>query len=105
MILFGEPFAFNHLSRNIIILIFVSAIVGIGIAHVMFYIALKKIGVIISSSLILASTFITAILSNFIFNENLTICQWASGVILVTGGSLLLWVKKIFIPSIKYDAK
>jgi len=91
MIALGEPKAFYHLSWDILSLIVISSIIGIGIAHVLNYIAMKHIGVAISSSTSLIGIFITVILSYFIYGERLTIRQWFAGSLIMIGGSFLIW--------------
>ncbi len=90
MMIFGEPLAFTELPLNINLLIVLSGIIGIGLAHVLYYAAQKVLGSAIASSTTLFSAFYTAVLSYFIFDEKLTALQWASGLLLTAGGMLLL---------------
>jgi len=90
MMIFGEPMAFTRLPLNINALIVLSGIIGIGLAHVLYYAAQKVLGSAIASSTTLFSAFYTAILSYMIFDEKLTLLQWASGLLLTAGGLLLL---------------
>jgi len=90
MLFLGETMAFIRLPLKINFLIVLSAIIGIGVAHVLYYVAQKRLGSAISSSAVLLSAFYTAFLSSFIFDEKLTIFQWVAGLLITIGGVLLL---------------
>lgn len=90
MIFFGEPMAFTRLPLKINALIILSGIIGIGLAHVLYYAAQKVLGSAISSSTTLFSAFYTAFLSYLVFDEKLTMLQWISGLLVTAGGLLLL---------------
>ena len=94
MFLLGEPGKVCQIPIQIILLIALSAFVGINMAHILFYIALKYIGVTISYSVSLFSAFFTAILSYFIFEEKLTVFQWLSGTLIIIGGMVTIAAKK-----------
>ncbi|MBN1351236.1 DMT family transporter [candidate division KSB1 bacterium] len=94
MFILGTPSAIFHLPARVNFYLFLSAFIGIATAHVLFYVAMKRIGVAISTSVNLASPFITAILSYMIFNEILTGVQWGAGVLLASGAILLLWAQE-----------
>jgi drug/metabolite transporter (DMT)-like permease len=87
----GEPMAFTRIPGNVLILIALSALIGIGTAHVLYYFAMKRLGVAICSSFSFSAMFITAGWSFFLFDERLTIMQWICGIIMMSGGFLLLW--------------
>lgn len=89
MFSFGKINQIVVLPPHVSILIIVSGIIGIGAAHLLFYIAVKRIGVAISSSANLASVFITALLSRLLFNEILLPAQWTAGIVMILGGVLL----------------
>jgi drug/metabolite transporter (DMT)-like permease len=90
MMIFGEPLAFTGLPLKINALIILSGIIGIGLAHVLYYAAQKVLGSAIASSSTLFSAFYTAILSYIIFDEKLTMLQWVSGLLITAGGLMLL---------------
>ncbi|MFH1741712.1 MAG: DMT family transporter, partial [bacterium] len=91
MFLFGEPGRMMDMSVNRMLVLALSAVLGIATAHVLFYIAIERIGVAISTGCQLLSPFGTAVGSFFIFHEVLTSGQWLSGSILLAGCGLLLW--------------
>ena len=96
---FGEPTAVTRIPAHISLLIAISAFLGIGSAHVLFYVALKRVGVAIASSVNLAGAFITALLSKFLFQEKLTTYQWMAGIGLVIGALLLTLAQTKLYPS------
>jgi drug/metabolite transporter (DMT)-like permease len=89
MFTFGNTTRIVSLPPYVSILIVASGIIGIGMAHLLFYIAVKRIGVAIASSANLSSAFLTAILSRLIFKEILTPAQWVAGLVMIVGGILL----------------
>lgn len=93
MFILGEPSKINEIPINILLLIAVSAFIGINVAHVLFYVALKHIGVTISYSVSLFSAFFTAILSYLIYDEKLTLFQWLAGSLIIIGGLITIWAK------------
>ncbi len=93
MFILGEPSKLTQIPINILLLIAVSAFVGINVAHVLFYVALKHIGVTVSYSVSLFSAFFTAILSYLLFDEKLTLFQWLSGSLIIIGGLITIWAK------------
>ncbi len=70
-----------------------SALVGIGFAHVFYYIALARLGVSISGGVILLMPFLTAVASYFLFHERLRPGQWACGAAAIVGAALMLTVQ------------
>ncbi len=93
MFLFGEPNKLTQIPITILMLIAISAFIGINMAHVLFYVALKHIGVTISYSVSLFSAFFTAILSYLLFDEKLTFFQWVAGTLIIIGGLLTILAK------------
>ncbi|MFT3683347.1 MAG: DMT family transporter [Phycisphaerales bacterium] len=67
-----------------------SAFIGIAISHVMYYAALRRLGVSIASGILQLQPIFTAAGSFLIFGERLTTLQWASGLVGVGGAVLML---------------
>ena len=86
----GHPQQALTMPWQVSILVIISAMVSIATAHVLFYFAIRRIGVAISSSTNLGGAFITAIISRFIFGEVLTPIQWLGGGVLIIGGICLV---------------
>ena len=89
MFSFGQPHQALQMPAGVFVLVFLSGLVGIAMAHLLFYVALKRVGVAIASSTNLVSAFITALFSRVLFHEVLTWTQWTAGMALVVGGILL----------------
>ena len=90
MLLFGDVRAITTVPLPIVGLILLSSLVGIATAHVLFYVAVKRIGVAIANTFNLLSAFLTAVISSFIFHELLNGLQWIGGIVLVLGASFLI---------------
>ena len=89
MFIFGDTNRAVQMPLHVTVLVFLSGLIGIAAAHLLFYIAIKRIGIAIASSASLASAFLTAAFSWFLFHETLTSLQWLAGVGLIIGGILL----------------
>ena len=89
MFAFGKPEQALAIPLSVTVLVLISGVIGIAAAHVLYYVAIKRVGVAIASSTSLVSAFLTAILSRFLFDERLTHVQWVAGFGLVVGGILL----------------
>jgi drug/metabolite transporter (DMT)-like permease len=90
MFLFGNFRAIASVPLPIFGLILLSALVGIATAHVLFYVAVKRIGVAIANTFNLLSAFLTAVLSSILFHELINGLQWVGGIVLVLGASFLI---------------
>jgi drug/metabolite transporter (DMT)-like permease len=75
-------------------LLMLSAVIGIALGHVFYYIAIEKLGVAVSSGVIQLQPFIVAVGSYFFFDEILTTTQWASGSVAVGGAILMLYAQR-----------
>lgn len=67
-----------------------SALVGIAFAHVFYYTAIGRLGVVVSAGVILLQPFLTGAGSYFMFGERLTVAQWVAGVLAVGGAIVML---------------
>ncbi|MEW6233816.1 MAG: DMT family transporter [Candidatus Omnitrophota bacterium] len=90
MLFLGEPRRIWDMQTPRLVLLVVSALTGIAIAHVCFYYAMQRLGVSISSSCQLINPFITSVCSYYFFGEKLTLGQWIFGLFLIAGASFLL---------------
>jgi drug/metabolite transporter (DMT)-like permease len=87
----GDKQTSFHISPGLGAMIVVSAILGIAIAHVCYYRALRTLGVAISSTSMLMLPFGVIGASAVIFKERLTPVQLLGGVVLIMGTGLLIW--------------
>ncbi|MFH1904543.1 MAG: DMT family transporter [bacterium] len=85
----GNPLAIIHLPPRILFILFISGLFCIGLAHSIYYFAIRATGIALASSILLISPFLTAIFSYFIFGEILTAGQLISGTVLLTGGYIV----------------
>lgn len=76
-----------------IVLLLVSAVVGIALGHVFYYISIARLGVAVSSGVLQLHPFTVAVASWLVFGEILSIAQWASGTLAVCGAILMVLVQ------------
>jgi drug/metabolite transporter (DMT)-like permease len=82
-----------HAHANLILI--VSAVTCITLAHVLYYIAIREIGVALSQSLQLLCPMLALGLSALIFHEHLTRAQILSAAILLVGAFLAMKTKPV----------
>lgn len=99
MFAFGEPERLWDLSAAWFGFLLLSAVIGIASAHTLFYMAIERLGVAISSSTQLVSPFLTFLWAFLFLGERLTSLKWLGGSILLGGGLLLVWSQTHFIPA------
>lgn len=75
-------------------LLIFSAVIGIALGHVFYYIAIDRLGVAVSSGVIQLQPFLVAVGSYFLFDEILTTPQWISGAVAVSGAMLMLYAQR-----------
>ncbi|MHC4108094.1 MAG: DMT family transporter [Planctomycetota bacterium] len=75
------------------VLLLVSAVVGIALGHVLYYMSIARLGVAVSSGVLQLHPFGVAVASLFIFDEVLTRAQWLGGAIAVLGALMMLSVQ------------
>ncbi len=81
------------LPRDQIIWLLISALIGIAIGHVFYYISIARLGVAVTAGVLQLQPFLVAIGSMSLFGERLTNWQWAGGCIAVCGALLMLFVQ------------
>lgn len=72
----------------------ISGITAIGLAHVFYYFAIKRIGATIPVLVILSQPFVVFAISSVLFGEVLNGFQWAFGVVLLAGAALAIWAQQ-----------
>lgn len=75
------------------VMMYGSAIIGIALGHVFYYISIARLGVAVTSGVIQLQPFCVAIANAAISGIMLTRGQWLFGAVAVAGASLLLWVQ------------
>ncbi len=90
MALFGRVSDLAKLDMRLWALLVVSALIGIAFAHVLYYRSIHGLGAIVSTGLLMASPFVTAVASAAFLREKMTALQLGGGLSLVLGGLLLV---------------
>ncbi len=71
-------------------LLLLSALIGIAIGHVFYYMSIARLGIAVSAGVLQLQPFLVAIGSFMLFNEVLSTGQWLGGCIAVSGALLML---------------
>lgn len=74
-------------------LLLISAVIGIALGHVFYYISINRLGVAVSSGVLQLQPFVVSIGAWLLFQELLTAWQWAFGAVAVAGAALVLVVQ------------
>jgi len=82
-----------HAGAQANLILVISAVSCITLAHVLYYVAIQQIGVALAQTLQLLSPLGALALSAWIFHEHLTSSQFASAIILLAGAFLAMRVK------------
>ena len=95
MLLFGRRSGVEaiELERSEFLLLLLSAVIGIALGHVLYYMSIARLGVAISAGVLQLHPFVVAVASLFLFAEVLTTAQWISGGVAVAGAILMLSVQ------------
>jgi drug/metabolite transporter (DMT)-like permease len=68
--------------------VFISGVLSIALSHVLYYVAIRRIGATIPSLVLLVQPFIIYGISSIVFIESLSPWQWVFGLILLCGAAL-----------------
>ena len=95
MLLFGRRYGVEaiELERSEFLLLLLSAVIGIALGHVLYYMSIARLGVAVSTGFFQLFPFLVAVASLFLFAEVLTTAQWISGSVAVAGAILMLGVQ------------
>ncbi len=92
--MFGDVSACLDIGVRPWVVVVVSAVLSIALAHVLYYTAIKRIGATIPALVILTQPFPVLAISYFVFGESLNILQLVFGVILLIGAALAIWSQR-----------
>src|SRR6266567_1069921 len=92
---FGKISTPLHVGLHVNLILIVSAVTCITLAHVLYYVAIREIGVALAQTLQLLCPAGALALSAWIFHERLTRAQLWSAIILLLGAFLAMRVKPI----------
>lgn len=90
----GSPGAVARVPPYVVLMLALSGWICIGLAHVMYYTAIHRIGVAVPTAVLQLVPFAVACMSYLIFGETFTGGQLCSGVVLVVGAALALWAQE-----------
>ena len=82
------------MSGGDFMLLLLSAVIGIALGHVLYYMSIARLGVAVSSGILQLHPFTVGVASYLIFTEVLTTAQWVSGSLAVVGAILMLTVRR-----------
>ncbi len=94
-------FARNHgadplgLSGSRFGVLVLSAVIGIGLGHTMYFFSIARLGVAVTSGVVQLQPFLVSIGSLFLYDERLTPPQWASGSLAVAGAVVMLAIQHV----------
>ncbi|UCD73907.1 MAG: DMT family transporter [Phycisphaerales bacterium] len=96
MLVLGRDFGLEapRLPGDQFALLLISAVIGIALGHVLYYISIARLGVAVSAGVLQLHPFFVALGSYFIFEEVLLPRQWVGGCIAVSGAILMLSVQR-----------
>ena len=97
-LLFGNIATPLQVTPHVNLILIISAVTCITLAHVLYYVAIREIGVALSQSLQLLCPMGALGLSAFIFHERLTHAQLISAAILLVGAFLAMQTKPAALP-------
>ncbi len=75
-------------------LLLLSAVIGIALGHVLYYMSIARLGVAVSTGILQLHPFVVAVASLFLFAEMLTTAQWISGSVAIAGAMVMLTAQK-----------
>ncbi len=90
---FGNIATPFHVSTQVNLILIISAITCISVAHLLYYIAIRELGVALSQTLQLICPLLALALSAWFFGERLTAPQICSALVLLIGAFLAMRVK------------
>ncbi len=96
MFLLAQDFGAGALSLSprLFSLFLLSAVIGIAIGHVVYYIAISRLGVAVASGVVQTQPVWVALISwAFLDQPGLSATQWIGGAVAIIGAMLLLWVQ------------
>lgn len=82
--------AFFDLGTKLQGLVVLSAIIGIGIGHTLYFYCISKLGVAVASGVVQLQPITVSVGSMLIFNERLTSWQWCTGMLAISGAVVML---------------
>ena len=91
---FGHISQCLSLSLNLWLILTISGIISIAIAHVLFYAAVRRMGATLPGLVILVQPFLVLLMSHLVFGESMSLIQLLFGVVLTSGAACAIWAQK-----------
>ena len=86
----GQPASVLKLSAGDAWLLVVSSLIGIAAAHGMYYVALQRLGVVVSALTCMVTPFISLLGGHLFLGERFSTAQWVGGMVLLSGAVLAM---------------
>lgn len=95
MLLFAKDFGVHalDLSGRDFFLLILSAVIGIGLGHTLYFYSIARLGLAVSSGVVQLQPIIVSLASMLIFKEALSTGQWIGGAVAVSGAIWMLVVQ------------
>lgn len=93
-LIYGDPGTCLQLSPRSWSYVVISGILSIAAAHVLYYMAIKRIGATIPGLVLLILPFLVFASSRIVFDETLNSRQILFGMVLLAGSGLAIWAQK-----------
>lgn len=77
----------------VLTVLLISTFTGIAGTHVFYYMSINRIGVAVTTAVLQLQPFGVGIISYFVLHEELSLPQWACGLVAIAGAALALWVQ------------
>lgn len=83
-----------NLSSKQMFLLLLSAFIGIGLGHTLYYYSMARLGLAVSAGVVQLQPILVSVASFFMFDEVLTLWQWIAGGIAILGAGLILFAQQ-----------
>lgn len=83
-----------RLSNGKFTLLMLSAVIGIGMGHTCYFLAIQRLGLAVANGIVQLQPITVSIASMLIFGEILSGPQWAAGTAAICGAGLILWAQQ-----------
>lgn len=80
-------------SAKVIGVTLISAVIGIGIGHTLYYFSIARLGLVVSAGVVQLQPVTVSLVSIVMFNEVLTGLQWTTGLTAIAGAIVMLYAQ------------
>ncbi len=93
-LIFGNPLQGLNMPPGAWTGVIASGLLGIAFGHVLYFVAIGRIGATISALFLLVTPLGVYAVTHYLFGEVLGVKQWIAGLVLLSGAALVLWSQK-----------